>query len=237
MRIEGRRTFAVDSKTLWYLLHDPYTLRKALPDCVSLEVAAPDEYRFVLDTRIGPDAQRLTGALRFNTLEPQRSFEFEAESDNPSGTLSARGRARLEPEGDDLTTLVYQADIEPGREFAQMSPRLLQTTMNAIGRRSLEALEERVARRSPGYVAVTPQTGAPQTAGDAARRPTLAGRLAPYYRLLAAGSVLLALLLIVRVLVGRRSRSAIHQALEIAKGASAGGPPSSRSDAPSRSRA
>lgn len=232
MRIEGRRTFAVDSKTLWYLLHDPYTLRKALPDCVSLEVAAPDEYRFVLDTRIGPDAQRLTGALRFNTLEPQRSFEFEAESDNPSGTLSARGRARLEPEGDDLTTLVYQADIEPGREFAQMSPRLLQTTMNAIGRRSLEALEERVARRSPGYAA----GDVPQT-GDAARRPTLAGRLAPYYRLLAAGSVLLALLLIVRVLVGRRSRAAIHQALEIAEGASAGGPPSSRSDAPSRSRA
>lgn len=232
MRIEGRRTFAVDSKTLWYLLHDPYTLRKALPDCVSLEVVAPDEYRFVLDTRIGPDAQRLTGALRFNTLEPQRSFEFEAESDNPSGTLSARGRARLEPEGDDLTTLVYQADIEPGREFAQMSPRLLQTTMNAIGRRSLEALEERVARRAPGYAA----SDVPQT-GDAARRPTLAGRLAPYYRLLAAGSVLLALLLIVRGLVGRRSRAAIHQALEIAEGASAGGPPSSRSDAPSRSRA
>jgi len=215
MRVEGRRAFPVDSETLWYLLHDPYTLRRAIPDCVSLEVVAPDKYQLVLETRIGQNVERLTGGLRLTPLDQRRGFEFEATGGNHSGLLTARGRVNLEPEDDESATLVYAADIEVAGEFVRISSRLLQTTLNAACRRSLETLEDQATLRTGGYST----TMAEPEVSDAARPVTFVARLLPYRRYLFIGSILLAAFLLARGLGRGRADTGARQTSAMPAGA------------------
>lgn len=211
MRVEGRRAFAANSETLWSLLHDPHTLQAILPGCESLEAVAPDEYRLTLDTRLGQAVERLIGTLRLNRVTPYQGFDFTAESGNQSGSLSARGRVTLAPEGRGLTALVYEADIEAGGRFAQITPRLMQTTMNAIARRSLDALEKQVALRTRVFTTTT----TPQPDDRAALATTAVDRLAAYRRFLIIGPVLLAVLFIIRAIDRRRTSSVARQVVEM----------------------
>ncbi len=211
MIVEGRRTYAANSEILWSLLHDPDTLKRILPGCDVLEAGAGDELRLTIDTRIGPATEHLIGTLRFDRVAPHRSFEFTAESGNRSGALTARGRVSFEPESGERTVLVYEAGIEAGGGFAQVSPRLMQTTMNALARRALEALEREAALRTRVFTTTT-MLPAPERE---ARSTTAVDRLAPYRRLLVIGPILLALALIIRGIDRRRMRAVARQVAEM----------------------
>lgn len=232
MRIEGRRVFAANSEILWMLLLDPYTLRTILPGCEALEAVAPDEYRLTLDARLGQSVERLIGSLRLDRVTPYQGFDFTAESGNQSGSLAARGRVGLVPEHGGQAALVYEADIEVGGRFAQISPRLLQTTMNGIARRSLEALERQVALRTRVFTTTTSR----HPIDMAAQSTTAVDRLGSYRRLLIIGPVLLAVLLIIRAIDRRRTHSVARQVVEMLDEKPSRPQPSSP-DTPSRSRA
>ncbi len=201
MKIEGRRTFAAGPETLWSLLHNPDVLKRILPDCDMLEAIAPDEFQLTLNTRIGRDIEHLTGVMHLDRVTPYQGFDFEAESENRPGYLYARGRVSLEPEGAGATALIYEADIEPRGRFARISPRLMQTTMNAIARRSLEALEFEVALRTGTFTTAltTP------AAGIATRSTEIYDLVSFFRRLLTVALAILGVFLIARSLGRRRA--------------------------------
>lgn len=207
MKIEGRRTFAAATETLWSLLHNPDVLKRVLPDCDMLEAVAPDEFQLTLNTRIGRDIEHLTGVMHLDRATPYQGFDFEAESENRPGYLYARGRVSLEPEGAGATALIYEADIEPRGRFARISPRLMQTTMNAIARRSLEALEFEVALRTGTFTTAltTP------AAGIATRSTEIYDLVSFFRRLLTVALVLLGVFLIARGLGRRRAHPVAGQ--------------------------
>jgi len=194
MRVAGRRSYAVDSETLWYLLHDPYTLRQALHDCVSLEVAAADDYRVVFQTRLGHVIEQLTGHLRFTPMERHNGYEFDVNVGNHNGLIAAKGKLRLESGGEDSAIITYEADIEIAGGFTQLSLRLLQTSMNAAARRSLDGLEGQVALRTQGYSTTFPDWDI----DDASPLATLIARLSPHRYLVAVVLGLLVILLAAR---------------------------------------
>lgn len=207
MKIEGRRTFAAGPETLWSLLHNPDVLKRVLPDCDMLEAVAPDEFKLTLNTRIGRDIEHLTGVMHIDRVTPCQGFDFEAESENRPGYLYARGRVSLEPEGAGATTLIYEAEIEPRGRFARISPRLMQTTMNAIARRSLEALEFEVALRTGTFT-----TALTSPAAVIAARSTEIYDLVSFLRrLLTIALALLGIVLIVRGLGRRRAQPVAGQ--------------------------
>lgn len=173
MRIEGQQTIAASRPIVWSLIHDPVILRRLLPGCKSLEPSAADEYWLELAVRIGPSVEHLSGTLRFDqTAAPQR-FAFNIDVGSAFGGVISHGRVVLEERGPDLTTLLYDAEIDLTGRPATVSARMLETTARSFARRSLEALAQQVAIRTRVYTTTvsSPQlvektSGAPRRDAD-----------------------------------------------------------------------
>lgn len=155
MKIEGQRTFAANREVLWSLLHDPYVLKRCWPGCESLEAIGSDEYRAVLEIRIGQVIERFDGTLHLEHVVPYQGYRFVADGQNSDGSIVVRGRIVLEEAAGGGTTLSYETDVNVSGRPATVSSRRLITTARAFARCSLDALEKEAAVRTRVYTTTT----------------------------------------------------------------------------------
>ncbi len=207
MKVEGRRVYAANREILWSLLHDPIVMQHCWPGCESLEAVGPDEYRAVVELRIGQVVERFTGGLHLEHVIPYEGYSFLADGQNADGSVMVRGRIQLDSAADG-TVLSYEADVVVAGRPAAVSPRMLMTTARAFARRGLDTLEKEVAIRTRVY---TTTAGEP----DAALSPAEALRHFQLRRWLALAVALLGALLIWRGIERQQSRRLARQVADI----------------------
>lgn len=143
MKMEGAYTFAAPPRLLWSLLRSPDALAQVLPGCQRLDQIKPNVYDAALHLETGPLQGQFHGLVKLSEIEEVEGFTIQMEGVGPEGPLHGHGRLTLEPHGDQ-TVVHYAGVFAMESALAEHSPRLLQTTANALIRRFMQALERAV---------------------------------------------------------------------------------------------
>jgi carbon monoxide dehydrogenase subunit G len=143
VKIEGDYTFRASRELVWSLLHDPATIRLALPGCEEIDQTAPADYIAALRVQNGPLKGRYRGQVQLIDAELHDRFAITVDGEGPDGTISGNGMLILN-EQDGATTVQYAGDVEFSGPTAQESPRLIQTITNSLIRQFFEAVDYQV---------------------------------------------------------------------------------------------
>lgn len=207
MRVAGRQVYSAGAEVLWSVLHDPFALERLLPGCESIEATAADQFSVTLSLRVGQSVERLSGVFYLDSATPFLEFSFRAEGESANGGIVSHGRVYLEEEKEGATAVGYEADIEVNGQIATVSPRLLETTARAFGRRCLESLDGQVALRTRVYTTSIFPLEVAQS-----RPPAVAiHQLALFRRVVAFVMMLLAAVFLWRGMDRRRTSRVIRQ--------------------------
>lgn len=140
MNFDGSTYLPIDESVLRAQLADVNVLRRVIPGCVQLYAIEPGEYRIQVQQRLGNFDDRLDGILSLQHL-PYDEIGFEAHLEGSHGLVNLAGQLELISAGETGSMLTYDGDIELEGGLAAVSPRMLETTVKAYVRRTLEALQ------------------------------------------------------------------------------------------------
>ncbi len=123
----GETQLSLPRAKAWACLNDPEVLRRAVPDCESLERVG-NQMTGVVAARVGPVRARFEGvATLSDVIEPQSCTLTAAGKGGLAGFANATVNIRLSEDGD-RTRLRYDAEFRLGGKLAQIGSRLLEST-------------------------------------------------------------------------------------------------------------
>ncbi len=167
MKIDGDYTFGAPRQLVWSLLHDPDTIRQAIPGCNQFRLQDDGRYSVVLNLDSGPLGGHYHGLVTLVDEQPVEAFSLSMTGSGPENIVSGEGRLILDEE-DGKTKLHYEGDVDVAGGAAYQSSRLLRTTANSLIRNYLEAVDQQLGQitGSPG------QNGLPPLEPASAERKT-----------------------------------------------------------------
>ena len=149
MKLEGSYTFTAPRNLVWETLLDPEVLRKALPGCEALDKVGENEYKVVLNVRVGPVQGKFTGSVTLTDLNPPESYHMKVSGQGAPGFVSGEGDITLE-EQNGSTILRYTGEAQVGGRIASVGQRLLDSTAKSLTRQGLETIDKLIQLRLQG---------------------------------------------------------------------------------------
>ncbi len=145
MKIEGEYQFDGPQEDVWELVRDPEVLATALPGTQSLDQVGDNEYKGVMNVRIGPVGGEFSGTVLISNEQPPESLTMTVEGKGKPGFVKGSGDVNLIDQGDDTTLMKYEGKLQIGGRLASVGQRLLDTTSKSIIRQGLDALNNALA--------------------------------------------------------------------------------------------
>jgi carbon monoxide dehydrogenase subunit G len=170
IEFEDVYTFDAPRDLIWSLLHDPAVTRKALPGGQRFDPIPPHSALVTLQVATGPLKGVYDGKVTTAEENAPESFRLMLLGSGEGKSFSGAGHFTLS-ESDGRTQLGYRGTVDVTDPLRQASPRLLQTTANALVRRYLEAVD-REARQRMGLPPL-PEVGRRTPTGGDARSATI----------------------------------------------------------------
>ncbi len=149
IRLEGSYTFDAPRDVVWELLQDPDVLSKALPGVQSLEQIGENQYRGVLNIRVGPVQGRFQGTVTMTDIRPPEGYHLVVEGKGPQGFMKGEGDLKLTEAGE-KTELTYTVDAQVGGRIAAVGQRLIESTAKSLVRQALDSLNRQAQARMRG---------------------------------------------------------------------------------------
>ena len=143
MRIEGIYTFSASRELVWSLLHDPVSIKQALPGCDEFDQTANLEYVAAIHVQRGPFKGQYRGHVNLTDDESHDRCGLTLEGEGPNGAVLGSGTLSLD-EQNGSTTVQYEGDVDYAGLSAVDSPRMLRTTANALIRQFFEDLDRQI---------------------------------------------------------------------------------------------
>lgn len=157
MQIKGGHTFQAPRPAVWEALMDPTVLAQALPGGEQLEKIGEDEYRAVMNVRVGPVQGRFEGKVELEDLEPPAQYRMKVSGAGPAGHVHGSGAIVLTDDGKG-TLMSYEGDVQVGGKIASVGQRLIDSTAKSVIRQGLKVLDEQIqARIAPSAATPTPE--------------------------------------------------------------------------------
>lgn len=214
MRVTGSQSVSAPRERVWEALQDPEVLVRTIPGCRQLEETGDGVYTATVHAGVASITGVYTGEVALADQRPPESYTLRAKGQGGPGTIDATARITLHDDGSSGTRVDYEADAVVGGAIAGVGQRVLA----GVAKRNAAEFFAAVERHLAGEVAEAPTavagtaaavagTGA-ETAenGRVFRAPAPAQPTAPDPRLLLAAGVVGALIALLGVLVGRRTR-------------------------------
>lgn len=174
MRLEGTHAFAAPRSMVWEALLDPTVLAGALPGGEQLEQVGENDYRAVMNVKVGPVQGRFEGKITLSDIAPLERFTMKVDGQGAPGFLAGEGVLRFEDAAGGGTTLVYAGDAQVGGRIAGVGQRLIESTAKSITRQGLSALDQSLQARMAPAAVVEPVSPAAAPAVMAADSPAAA---------------------------------------------------------------
>ena len=166
MRLEGTYVFAAPRADVWEALMDPTVLAGALPGGEQMEKVGDNDYRAVMNVKVGPVQGRFEGQVTLSGIVPLEQYIMKVDGQGAPGFLSGEGILVLADEDGGGTLLSYAGDVQVGGRIANVGQRLIESTAKSMTRQGLAALDQMIQVRRQPQPAETVVL-----AGEAARRP------------------------------------------------------------------
>jgi uncharacterized protein len=176
MELTESHTLPVPQQRAWEALNDTAILKACIPGCESIEPEGETGYAVALTAAVGPVKARFKGRMELADIDAPRSYTilFEGQG-GAAGFGKGSAQVKLEPAGEDATTLTYTANAQVGGKLAQIGSRLVDGAARKIAaeffKRFGEQLGAGAAATTPG-VAATAEAEAPTESDNAAADPS-----------------------------------------------------------------
>jgi len=132
-------TFDAPQDVVWNILQDPDTLAKAMPGVQSLEKVGENQYRGMMNIRVGPVQGRFQGTVTMSDIRPPEGYHLRVEGRGPQGFMTGEGDLTLTGVGE-KTELRYTMEAQVGGRIAAVGQRLIESTARSIIRQALDSL-------------------------------------------------------------------------------------------------
>lgn len=150
MRLEGTHLFAAPRDAVWEALMDPVVLAGALPGGEQLEQTGENQYRAVMNVKVGPVQGRFEGKILLEDIVAPQSYRMKVDGQGAPGFVAGEGRLELEEADGGGTVLRYAGDVTVGGRIAGVGQRVVESTAKSITRQGLQALDQTIAVRLAG---------------------------------------------------------------------------------------
>lgn len=126
MELTESHTLPVPQQRAWEALNDTAILKACIPGCESIEADGENAYAVALTASVGPVKARFKGRMQLADIDAPTSYTIVFEGQGgAAGFGKGDAHVKLEPAGDESTTLTYTANAQVGGKLAQIGSRLV----------------------------------------------------------------------------------------------------------------
>ncbi|CAG9274521.1 CoxG family protein [Paraburkholderia unamae] len=126
MELTESHTLPVPQQRAWEALNDTAILKACIPGCESIEADGKNAYAVALTASVGPVKARFKGRMQLADIDAPNSYTIVFEGQGgAAGFGKGDAHVKLEPAGDESTTLTYTANAQVGGKLAQIGSRLV----------------------------------------------------------------------------------------------------------------
>lgn len=126
MELASTRIIPAAPDDVWRALNDSDVLRACIPGCESLEKSGDDEYKAVINTRVGPVSARFSGRMTMADIDPPNGYTLRFEGQGgAAGFANGEARVTLAPADGGNTSMAYAVKAQVGGKLAQIGSRLI----------------------------------------------------------------------------------------------------------------
>ena len=126
---------------------DPEILAATMPGCDKLELVAENEYKGILNIKVGPVQGKFEGKVTLEDIDSPNGYTMLVDGRGAPGFVNAKAKVTIAAESEQ-TRLTYDGDAKVGGRVASVGQRLLDSSAKAIIKQSLEGLNENLKARS-----------------------------------------------------------------------------------------
>jgi carbon monoxide dehydrogenase subunit G len=172
MQLKGAHTFQAPRQMVWEALMDPAVLAQALPGGEQLKRLGENEYKAVMNVRVGPVQGKFEGKIELSNITPLDQYHMKVSGSGPAGFVNGAGGLVLTEEGSN-TLLQYEGDVQVGGKIAGVGQRLIDSTAKSIIKQGFKVLDEQIQARlaPPAPAAKTDSPAAPAPMDSPAATP------------------------------------------------------------------
>lgn len=146
MQIQGTHTFKAPQQAVWDALQDPTILSTALPGGEQLVKVGENDYKAVMNVRVGPVQGKFEGKIELTDINEPTSYRMKVSGQGSPGFVNGEGNVQLSANGDE-TVMSYTGDVQVGGKIAGVGQRLIDSTAKSIIRQGLIALDAQIQAR------------------------------------------------------------------------------------------
>ena len=143
MKLNGENIIQASRIQVWDALNDPSVLKETIPGAQSVDQSSDDEFKAVVEIKIGPVKAKFTGKINLTDVNPPNGYKIIGQGQGGAAGF-AKGSAvvsltELDPE---TTKLVYEVDAQVGGKLAQVGQRLIQSASKSLADQFFNNLQE-----------------------------------------------------------------------------------------------
>jgi hypothetical protein len=125
MEMNGTKTIAADTATIWAHLNNPDTLRACIPGCVELSGSTEHGFSATVKQKVGPVQATFKGEVLLENVIAGQSYTIVGEGKGGVAGFAKGGADVTLQATDDGTTLTYAATVKVGGKLAQLGSRVI----------------------------------------------------------------------------------------------------------------
>jgi carbon monoxide dehydrogenase subunit G len=168
VKISGEATLQAPVDKVWDALLDPAVLVRTLPGCERMETRGEHAYAMTLTAGVAAIRGTYDGTCELRDLHPHESLMMKAQGSGAPGTIAVDVAVNFDDNGDNTTTLSYDAEAMVGGTIAGVGQRMLSSVSRRMAAEFFGNVERAIAgvpEAAPAPAAEGAPVGAAPSAG------------------------------------------------------------------------
>jgi uncharacterized protein len=124
MKLSGSYKLNVNKEVVWKALNDSNILKQCIPGCESFEKEGNNTFNASATNQIGPMNASFSGTVNLSNIKINESYTLSGEGNSSVGFVNGNANVKLIEENN-ITTLIYEVNIDVGGKIAQLGSRLI----------------------------------------------------------------------------------------------------------------
>ena len=124
MKLSGSYKLNVKKEVVWKALNDPNILKRCIPGCETFVKDSSNTFNATATNQIGPMNATFSGIVTLSKIKENESYTLSGEGQSSVGFANGSANVKLIEENE-ITTLIYEVDINVGGKIAQLGSRLI----------------------------------------------------------------------------------------------------------------
>ncbi len=144
MQLNGTHLLQAAPQRIWQMLMDTDTLAKIVPGITRLEKTGDNNYKSILEVKIGPVSGSFTGNLQLEDMIEPTGFTLKVQQNSKMGNADAAIKINMTGVNENQTELSFDGDVKISGLLARMGQRVLGGVANTLTKQFFNNLEKEI---------------------------------------------------------------------------------------------